>query len=422
MLYSKFYLKKEVRIPTILSIIIIIFSAYFLGKLFLTTTIPSRAQKGEIKKFEFSNIYSNQATIVWITNKPQYWWLIYGTSPNKLNNIAFDVRDVDGKKGKYINHYVMLKNLEANKTYYVKLTDGKTLIANNDSQPFKFDTSEKFTSLSDIKPSFGTVVNSKGEPLENTLVILSIENAFKLSALSKNNGEWLIPMNYIIDTNTKKQKNLISNEKVKLDMFDEFGNKSEIQTYLSNLSPLKEKVVIGKNYKFSKEESVLGKDTAIEDVEKIDFIYPEENSVITSFSPIIKGIGIPENEIKIVIKGENESKTYNLIIKKDGSWNISSPISLSPGKYELTLKTNDENKKEIEKIRTFTIAKSGEQVLGEATPSAITITPTPTPTQIIPTQTPTPTIPVTGGSIAYFSMISAALIILGFGFIIISTL
>jgi len=430
MLYSKFYLKKDIKIPTLLSLFIIMLSIYAIGRLFMTTSIPSQAKKDEIKRFEFTNIYSNQATVIWITQKPQYWWLVYGTSPNNLNKIAFDVRDIGGNRNKYKNHFVILKNLEANKTYYLKLTDGKTLTSNSNGQPFMFKTTEKIVTINNINPSFGNVIDDTDKPLENVLVILSIENAYKFSALSRSNGEWLIPMNYIIDIKTNKQKSVQNNEKIKIQMYDELDKKSEIQINLSNLSPLKEKVVIGKNYDYLGKENVLGESLSIE---KIDFIYPKSNGTITSSSPIIKGVGIANNDAKITIKGENFSNNYNLKIKKDGTWNISTPISLIPGKYTLILNTKDENKKDVQKIRYFYIAKSGEQVLGEATPSAVIITieptidisPSPTlsiaPTQI-PQNTPTPTIPVTGGTIAYFGIISALLILIGFSFIFVSSL
>ena len=87
--------------------------------------------------------------------------------------------------------------------------------------------------------------------------------------------------------------------------------------------------------------------------------------------------------------------------------------SLSAGSYNLIAKNGSSTI-----ARQFTITKSGEQVLGEATESAqLTATPTFTPTATItiaPTDI-TPTLPSTGGNITYMMYSSAALILLGLG-------
>jgi hypothetical protein len=423
MLYSKFYLKNEVKIPTLLSIFIIVLSTYLIGRFFLTTSIPSRAQKGEIKKIEFVNIYPNQASVIWITEKPENWWLLYGESPSKLDKIAFDIRNISGEKIKYKNHFSLLKDLKNSTRYYLKLTDGKTLIADSANQPFSFETTEKLPPIDNLKPSFGTVLNSKGTPLENALVVLSIDNASRLATLTKNNGEWLIPMNYIINKLTKKQKIVSTNEKIKIEIYDELGNKSEVKTLISNLSPVSTKITIGKNYNFLDKPEVLGKDISNEKIDDVDFVYPKENAIISSSNPLIKGVGIAGNDLKVVIKSSNVLKTYNLNVKTDGTWDISTPVSLLPGKYSITLISKDKNNKEVKKTRSFEIMKSGERVLGESTPSATIETPEPTiatqtpvitetPTEV-PTSTPVPTIPVSGGTIIPLSIVSASLIIIG---------
>jgi hypothetical protein len=442
MLYSKFYLKKEFKIPTILSLFIIALTTYFIGRLFLTTSIPSRAEKGEIKKIEFVNIFPSQASVVWITDKPGHWWLLYGESSKKLDKVAYDIRENSDIKIVGKNHFALLKDLKSSTRYYVKLTDGKKLIANSNNEPYAFETVEGLTSLNNINPAFGAVYNNNEQPVENALIILSVENSNKLASLSKKNGEWVIPLNYISNNLTKKQKIVSVNEKVDIEIYDDSGNKSNIKALISGLSPISKKITIGKNYNFVNEQQVLGENTSSFKIGNIDFIYPKQNSLISSFNPLIKGIGIAGNDIKIKITGKNLYKVYNLKIKNDNTWSISSPLTLQSGKYSLSLETKDKNNKNIIKTRNFEIAKSGERVLGEATPSSVIETPqlqptieasTPQPTTevstpeptieftpiptLLPTETPIPTIPVTGSTIIPLSIVSATLIIIGVAFL-----
>ena len=314
MFYSKLYLNKEPKIPTLLSILLIVSAIYLTGRFVLTNSTPTRAQKEIVSKTEIINVYSNQATINWVTNDREEGYIIYGSNINSLTNVANDIKDSLSSRGKYKNHSVSIKNLDDNTRYFVKIISGNKVVLNTNGTPFEFTTSK---------------------------------------------------------------------------------------------------------------EEVLGEKTSkIVKLDLIDFIYPTENAIITATIPLIKGVALPNSNLTLNLKGVNINKNFNIKSSNDGKWSLTNLSKLNPGKYTMQLKGLNKVGVKISKSRSFTIAKGGEQVLGESTPSAITITTEPTPTlapTLIPTiatASPQPTIPVSGNSALYMWVASIAFIILGFSLIL----
>lgn len=314
MFYSKLYLNKEPKIPTILSLVLVIFTIYLTGRFILTNTIPSRAQNNIVLKTEIKNILFNQATINWTTVTPEEGYVIYGTNINNLTIVAQDIKDTKNTRGKYSDHSVILKNLKQNTKYFIKIINGNKIILDSNNKPFEFTTAK---------------------------------------------------------------------------------------------------------------DDVLGKSTTkVLKLDLIDFIYPTENAIITATIPLIKGVAIPNTKLTLNLKGININRNFNITSDNNGKWSITNLSKLTPGKYTLLLTGFNKIGIKIVKSRLFTIAKGGEQVLGESTPSAITTTPEATPTlepTLIPTiviATPQPTIPVSGNSAIYMWFTSIIFIILGFSLIL----
>jgi hypothetical protein len=306
------------------------------------------------------------------------------------------------------------------------IVSGEKLIYDNNDKLFEFTTPSVVENRPNQKPAFGKVFDAENKPLENVLILLSINEYKKVGALSTKNGEWLVPLNFILDNNLNQQT-LTQDEIVKIDMFNDFDAlKTHITANISALSPLDQPIIIGNNYELLSKDDVLGLSTGGSvTLDSIDFIYPKVNSIIPASRPLIKGVALANSNIKLIIQGQNINKSYNLKSNSEGQWTLSSISSLPPGKYTTTIISNNEKGNEVEKKRSFTIAKSGEQVLGESTPSAIMSTPEPTesPTlepTAIPTQSavsPSPTIPASGNSAMYMWIASIALVIVGFSLV-----
>lgn len=419
MSYSNFYLKKDkFQIPTAAFLVVIILVGVFMAKMFVTQPITSRATKKTLKRISTVNLSYNQATVYWQTEKKEIGWLVYGDSEKKLDQIAFDERDTKEAKGKYLNHYVILKNLKENHIYYFKIVSDNQLVADASGDAYKLQTTLNISAASNVKPAYGKVLAANGSPLTSGVVILSFDGAMPLFGLVKLSGEWMIPLNSVLDETTKKIKIIEDKDVGLIEIFSEKGEKTSIEITAKNLSPLPQSVIIGKNYNFLTEESVLGlNDYNINSDNKISIIYPKQNSAVPSAQPLIKGLAVAEREVVVFLRSK-QNYSFRTTADKNGIWKVDLVQTLPAGNYEMELVTKDAQNKEVKLKRTFTIAKSGEQVMGLATPEATLDTPTPEPTQIVASSTPVPTIKKAGFDPLPLSVISGSLIIVGIGIIL----
>lgn len=390
MIYSNLYLNKKNNFFYYIGIIFSIIALFFIFtfRFFLKNSIPSRASKKFINRIEIVNLSFNQAGIYWLSEKKEKGWIMFGERKNSLDNIVFDERDTENIKNEYLNHYVLLKNLKPNKEYFFKIVSNNQLIDIN-GEPFSFKTVNKQETKIRFSPAYGKVIDKNGNPITNGVVILSFKDSYPLLSLIKISGEWLIPLNNIIEKEKEIIKTEIKNKVINLEIYDENGNKSNVEAITENVSPLPQSIIIGKDYKFIEKEEVLGvisknnKDGFL-----IDIIYPKENSIIAGGKPLIKGLAIPNNNVYINLSFKNNLISYKTKADASGNWKISLEKNLLPGNYLIELITFNKEKKEVVLKRNFQIAKSGEMVLSGATESAL-LTPTPTFNELSPTQQPT---------------------------------
>jgi len=429
MIYSTLFQKKTYRIPTFLGIFFVGLITIVFISLFSNFSKTSIASKVLVKRVELVNLLPSQATIYWQTENKETGLVIYGTNEKMLNFSASDVRDVNLSKNKYSNHFVNLKNLQPNQKYYYKILSDNKIVSNN-NQFFNFKTPDLSQMSSGLNPIYGTVIGFNGKPLEGATVLVTVKDCFILAAQTKAKGEWLLPIINVYYKADLKQKTLGLNDMLKIEIISEDSQASFISSSVKNSSPLPQTVIIGKNYDFYEEPSVLAASTdkfgSIEIKNKVDILYPKENAVIAGGKPLVKGVAYPGKDVVISINSQNSFSTKTKA-DENGLWQVVLDKDLTPGQYTITLTTSDQQEKNINLSRNFSIAKSGEQVLGEATPepTITTTAPTNTPPIIatlaptitsIPTVfTPTPTNPVTGANTLSLIISSASLIIIGIG-------
>lgn len=430
MIYSDLYTGQKQKIPTILGVLITIFIVVFFISLTNKTAIPSKANQTKIKRTEVVNLSPIQANIYWQTQEKEVSWIIFGDNQNKLTNIAFDDRDIKEKKGKYLNHYVTLKNLKPGKQYFYAIISSNKKIIKPDGSYFSFKTPISLSSLTKLNPASGRVLEENLSPLSNAIVMISVnEKTILISTLTKENGEWLIPLNSFFDKNSLIEKKFIGKEVAKVEVLSEDRKISTIIDNLEGLANNFRTIIIGKNYNFLESNNVLSATT--ESSNKLDFqtlqiIYPQEGALIPGRKPLIKGTALPLSEILISI---NSKKTYSSIVKTDksGNWSYLIPEDLDLGDNIITIKTKDINGKEIVMVRKFKIITNEGfegKVLGTASGEP-TITTQPTPTtyiyKITPTSiiSPTITLPVSGTFKLFPVILGSALVIIGGGIILI---
>ena len=411
MIYSQLYFKNKTKVPIFVAFLFILFILLIFLRIFSGNPQPSKAYSSKLKRLEITNISSSSVTIFWQSQEKEIGWVIYGETPQKINKIAFDDRDLPSKKNPYFNHYVTIRNLEEKKEYFFSIVSGNKIINKQDNKPFNFTTMLNNEIPKNLKPAYGRVFTVNNQPLVGGIVILSIGRKVVASTFTKSTGEWLIPFDF---------SNLNSSSKIVIEIISEDGKNSTINTNPDKISPLPQTVIIGKNYNFTQDENVLSATSNREESNEIDIIYPKENAVIPGRIPLIKGVGLPDTMVLISIKS---LKTYSVQVKTDkkGFWSFLPPKPLSLGEHIITMITKDKNGEDVIIERKFTIiGKEGsdEAILGEATPSSmLTSYPqSPTPTlQPVFTTNPSPSLPASGNNFILPILFGASLVILGLG-------
>ncbi|MBI3559624.1 hypothetical protein HY087_00655 [Candidatus Gottesmanbacteria bacterium] len=192
-------------------------------------------------------------------------------------------------------------------------------------------------------------------------------------------------------------------------------------------------MVLGKTYDFRRQQATNGQSQPLADatrntptvlgVKTIGLTAPAQNASLTTTLPLIVGTGLRGKTVSVVV-GITNPVSGTTTVGGDGIWRYTPTKPLGEGKQSVTATTVDERGLPVAFTHTFTIFKSGTQVLGEATPSAQltpTFTPTPTATaQATPTPTPEATlagkpVPTSGTTLPTILILLLGTSVLGFG-------
>ena len=393
-MYSDLYFRqKKSYVPILIAVIAVIGVTSFLTFYFSSSSTPTRASQKALLQREVVNPSSTQAGVFWETDEKTTGWVIYGTDPTKLNITASDERDTS-TKSHYKLHYVLMKGLKPNTNYYYRILSSNQVTSDVDGSPFVLKTANSLAAASDAQPAYGKVSLKTGSAASNTFVMIRTESSYPLLAITKSTGEWLIPMQYVMGKSDNTALNLKDSDMVRITIENDEGELTKIQAKLSKISPLPQTIVLGNTYKFVDDQSVLSATTSITEEQsdsEIGILFPKQNSIIPGSKPLIKGTALPNASVDLDLNSQPKFK-FSTQANEKGEWIINVPKELAARNYTLVLNTKDSEGKAVVITRTFTIAKSGEQVLGEATGAA---TPTIEPTVALPSAAPTSEITAT---------------------------
>lgn len=182
----------QIRFPTVLGLAVIILGIF--SGVFLTiqnSNIISQAAPDQTPlDIRVTNTEPESATISWKTNSAVVGFITYGQS-NSNENVILDDRDKGNPTSRSL-HYITIKTLTPNTTYRYKIISGKI-----DNLPeASFTTSMQSQTQNDLKPIIGNVLDND-HVLEEGIVYMELEGATPQSALVKNFGGFIIPINSI---------------------------------------------------------------------------------------------------------------------------------------------------------------------------------------------------------------------------------
>lgn len=449
MSYSDLYFEPKKKSMGLL-LAVAFFSIFgFIGFMYSGSSTKTSQASGSIlqESPKVANLRTTQSGIFWKSDRKEKGWIRYGIDKNNLVKTAYDVRDTESMQKEYGYHYVFIIDLIPNTTYFYKIFGGKTdnniykIVSYSESEkkPYSFVTPKDITLNQTIKPAYGKILYPNNSPASEAIVFFEFVNYYPLLAVTTISGEFAIPLNNLVE---KTGNNIVVaklDEKVKIVIYNDQDpvKKTQIVATLSQTNPLLKSIIVGNNYNFIEETEVLGvasKNNATTQEgngsilnEKISILYPKDNSVIASQKPLIKGMAFPKKTVFVTINSIPEH-SFRSIANDKGEWKVVTSLPLKNGDYELLMKTVDDKEKEVIIKKSFSVAKSGEQVMGAATaePTLISQLPTETPTQILtPTPigdqffTPTATPPKTGLNNNYLVVISSSLIFFGLGILLV---
>jgi hypothetical protein len=380
-----------------------------------------------------ANIRDNTATIYWQTEEPTEGYIMYGSSPQSIAHKIIDRRDISSNPTPRRNHVVTLSNLTSNTDYYYNLYINDASVGQTAEIPFQFKTARYLKNPLNLDPIIGKIIENGGKVSSEAIVLIYIGSAHPLIAQAKEDGSFAISPCCIFDSATYEPVFPQNNDNVVVEIIDERGVTKKISTTFGDIDSVTSVIALNQdeNTDATSDGVILGEsDSAVlqmaEDVQKvgvIDIIFPKENALIPGTKPLIKGVGIPEQSVRVTL--EPSGRIFETKIASNKVWQFQPTFDLSAGKHTLELITQDEQGKKVTLSRAFYIEKSGESVLGDATPSASLtpvasptaqlITETPAPTDIVPTAIPS--LPQTGNNILPFGIASVLMVIIGAGMI-----
>lgn len=432
--------RKIRKIPTLLALTVLslgIGLTVYFDSMVSGTTLKAKSLLNPAD-VHFTNISDNAMTVSFLTAE-EASFVLEVTGNNKKMLVPDDL-DTGGETKARLSHQFSLKNLTPSSEYKIKINKAVTLTQK---------TAPILKETADYQPVKGRLLDIEGKAKKDALVYLLIGQAAPLSGRTDQLGMFVIPL-----TNARTQ-DFLKRPVITAETLVQITAKAKSNEFTSATLNFKysqtEKLILqlGKVYNFlapqisiepSTVNNILGSKVKKQNslpLKAVDLTFPDKEAATTIDSrPDLSGVGIPGSKIKISI--QSELQTAVITVKKDGSWSFRPEKELEPGTHTITIEGFDQNGNLITTSRTFVVLKSGEAVLGDATPSAtievptptvsISVTPEPTLTPTltpspIPTDTPQPT-PIISGPTAEpprsgSGTVTATLVTLGITFVVI---
>jgi len=386
------------KIPTLLALFILFFAigaiSVFVQQ--ITSWRSMATPSEEPKNVLVTNISDTACKIIWQTVAPTSGGVIL-TSKTNAKITAFDERDITGKSNKYITHSASIKNLLPGTSYDVTiLSNGKRFPTKGNPLTFVTGPTISAATTAGLEPAYGTVRMPDGKPASGGIVVLTLEDSQTVSTLITPSGSWLIPLTFI---RTKDLSGYVPLKEHIMEMITVYydSQKTESLTDTDNDAPVPD-MTVGNSYDFrnqqskikttntlatTKQEGVLGTQALTntptplpnEKIGGVSITTPVQNASIVSTRPLIQGAGIPGKTVTVTI-GIQKPVSGKATVGANSLWSYTPAKPLAYGKQSVTITTVNDKGKSVALTTTFTVLKSGSQVLGDATPSA-TIEPTP---------------------------------------------
>lgn len=372
-------MKKETGFPTIIGLVLLVFTVFFGVKLSQKTTTTSSQASGDCHPInpQITNITYNSATIS------------FTTSSECAATLNISDRIVNDVKNKSTIHYFEINDLETLKVYQFTIISGGN---NYSSDEYTFKTAKKpEKAIPGSNLAWGRILKPDKTTASEVIVYLNIPNSSPLSALVTSSGNWNIPLSTSFNESLTDWFTPISNTEENIFIIAPGFNQTQVINNTSSNNPVPD-ITLGENVfeapaitptEESNSQNLIKGNYDLSSDSSLDIANPKNNENLSTKRPDFFGTGSPGSNLKIKVESPVVI-TDEVEVENDGSWNWSPNQDLTPGEHTITV--TDDNNNII--TRKFIVLAAESNTSFSASPSANNITPTATPT---PTKTPTPT-------------------------------
>lgn len=378
------------KIPTVFGFIIITIGIVVTTLLVKTGgLLQINAGPGqEPKNAQITNVSDTSFTLIYTTDDNVIGTINYGADQNNLDSVALDDRDqLTQSVTKYSVHSITVRELKPQTAYYFSITSGDKKYLNKGSL-YSIKTGSQINAQPSIDPPIsGKVILPDGSAPSQALVIVSVNNAQKISTVSKTDGSYAIPLNSLRNESLDSYFNLDQNSIINIEITSG-AMSSSVSVSQSQISPVPI-VTLSNTYDFSSPSSNSpspAADNNDQSFRSLDgkpkssepqILTPKSNGELNSQQPKFEGRANANETVNIEIHSDEQIQTQ---VKADstGNWSFTPTSPLSPGNHTITITTK--NSQGIKQIITKDFFVSD-------------------PTSIeTPTQIPTPTLSSTENS------------------------
>lgn len=403
--------RKERKIPTLFAIFLIfsgIGVSFYLDNNFqnLTSKASPNPAPSEV---HLTNITDNSITVSYLSDQPAIGAII--VSGENKNSTQIDDSDKDGKSTPRNTHMFTIKDLQPENTYKITIISSTNNCNVIKCPEFVQKTGLKLDKGLNLPPVSGQILDKNNKPVDEALIYLLIGRAAALSGRTDKSGMFVIPLNNLRNQDLLNRPDIEDNTIIQITIK---RTASEYASVVTNIGLIKSNpklapIRLGNTYNYlntlnSQNPNILGNNTTViltpthpQIISKsgIDIIFPRyERDVTIDNNPKLRGIGIAGDKIRVTVQSTPQSGTVT--VNNDGTWEFRPLTSLPAGNHKITITGKDKYGKTVTVSRNFVVLKSGEAVLGDATPSGtleLTLTPTQSATiSATPTNTPSPTL------------------------------
>ena len=393
------------KIPTLLGIASIIAGIAITTLLVQTgSALIIKAGPSETpKNIRITNVSDASITISYTTDALVIGSLNFGKDKN-FGLIGLDDRDQQGALAPHLVHHITLKSLSPQTSYFFEISSGQNTFLNN-GIPFEAKTGHLLDDMpSSEYPITGNAVLPDGTKPKEGIVYVTAENAQTLSALLKENGNFILPLSSLRTANFSSYFPFSKN--TTLNILAENGSLSSHLFFSPKETNSVPTITLSSDYDFTTPNtpaaSASGRSSGFPSFSAQEVLknpspeisIPKKDQGFSDQQPQFRGTATPLEKVQITIHSVENIQT-EVTADKLGNWTYRPVTALSPGPHSVSITTKNPFGILKTITQSFTVFAQGSQVSQSATPSASTVpSPTPIPTvkpTVIPTVMPTPT-------------------------------